>query len=191
MATSRVRVRFLEPAAHDLTMLVRSNPQIIRQLVKRLLAIETDRTIGEPVLGDLIGLRQVSVGDGQGRILWREITRSNGDVICEVAEVWGHGARVASALYAEMTRRVTTLPKNPQTIALFDVIESLGRTSMGLRAPEQQRREPVPEWLLSRLVYTAGTARRDVESLDAEAALELWEQYITGDKLTGGTDTQT
>jgi hypothetical protein len=31
----------------------------------------------------------------------------------------------------------------------------------------------------------------DVESLDAEAALELWEQYITGDKLTGGTDTPT
>ncbi|MBJ7306745.1 MAG: hypothetical protein JHC63_02630, partial [Acidimicrobiia bacterium] len=52
-------------------------------------------------------------------------------------------------------------------------------------------REPVPEWLLSRLVYTAGIARREVESLDAEAALELWEQYITGDKLTGGTDTQT
>ena len=62
---------------------------------------------------------------------------------------------------------------------------------MGLRVEEQQRREPLPEWLLSRLVYRAGFARREVESLDAEAAMELWEQYITGDKLIGETDTQT
>jgi len=129
MTQPRARVRLIEAAAHDLTMLIRSDPQIVRQVLKRLLYIER--------------------------------------------------ARAESAIYAEMTRRVATLPKNPQTIALGDVIESLGRTAMGLRVEEQQSREPLPEWLLSRLVYTAGFARREVESLDAEAAMELWERYIT------------
>jgi len=191
MTKPRAQVRLIESAAHDLTMLVRSDPQIVRQVLKRLLYIEREPTVGEPLLGDLIGFRKLTVGDRHWRIIWRVLTEPNGEVVVEIAEVWGVGARAESAIYAEMTRRVTTLPKNPQTIALSDVIESLGRTSMGLRAPEQKRREPVPEWLLSRLVYTAGIARRDVESLDAEAAMELWERHITGDKFTGGTDTQT
>jgi mRNA interferase RelE/StbE len=120
------------------------------------------------------------------------VTQPNGDLIVEIAEVWGVGARAESAIYAEMTRRVATLPKNPQTIALGDVIESLGRTAMGLRVEEQQRREPLPEWLLSRLVYTAGFARREVESLDGEAAMELWERHITSGNVrddAGGSST--
>jgi mRNA interferase RelE/StbE len=179
MSHLRAQVRLIEAAAHDLTMLVRSDPQIVRQVLKRLLYIERNPTVGDPLLGDLIGYRKLTVGDRHWRIIWRVVTEANGDLVVEIAEVWGVGARAESAIYAEMTRRVATLPKNPQTIALGDVIESLGRTAMGLRAEEQQRREPLPEWLLSRLVYTAGFARREVESLDGEAAMELWERHIT------------
>jgi len=184
MTQPRAQVRLIEAAAHDLTMLVRSDPQIVRQVLKRLLFIEREPTVGEPLLGDLIGYRKLTVGDRHWRIIWRVLTDSHGELVVEIAEVWGVGARADSAVYAEMTRRVATLPKNPQTIALSDVIESLGRTAMGLRVEEQQRREPLPEWLLSRLVYTAGFARREVESLDAEAAMALWERYITSDKFT-------
>ena len=179
MSHPRAQVRLIEAAAHDLTMLIRSDPQIVRQVLKRLLYIEREPTVGDPLLGDLIGYRKLTVGDRHWRIIWRVLTDSNGDLVVEIAEVWGVGARADSAVYAEMTRRVATLPKNLQTIALSDVIESLGRTAMGLRVEEQQRQEPLPEWLLSRLVYTAGFARREVESLDAEAAMELWERYIT------------
>ena len=192
MSYPRAQVRLIEAAAHDLTMLVRSDPQIVRQVLKRLLHIERNPTVGDPLLGDLIGCRKLTVGDRHWRIIWRVVTQPNGDLVVEIAEVWGVGARAESAIYAEMTRRVATLPKNPQTIALGDVIESLGRTAMGLRVEEQQRREPLPEWLLSRLVYTAGFARREVESLDAEAAMELWERYITSDNVrddAGGSST--
>jgi mRNA interferase RelE/StbE len=192
MTQPRAQVRLIEAAAHDLTMLIRSDPQIVRQVLKRLLYIERNPTVGDPLLGDLIGYRKLTVGDRHWRIIWRVVTQPNGDLIVEIAEVWGVGARAESAIYAEMTRRVATLPKNPQTIALGDVIESLGRTAMGLRVEEQQRREPLPEWLLSRLVYTAGFARREVESLDAEAAMELWERYITSDNVRddgGGSST--
>ena len=181
MSGSRARVRLIESAAHDLTMLVRSHPLIVRQVLKRLLYIERDPTVGDPLLGDLIGFRKLTVGDRHWRIVWRVLTDSNGELVVEIAEIWGVGARADSAIYTEMTRRVATLPKNPQTIALADVIESLGRTAMGFRVDEQQRREPLPEWLLSRLVYTAGYSRREVESLDAEAAMELWEHFITND----------
>jgi hypothetical protein len=34
-------------------------------------------------------------------------------------------------------------------------------------------------------------ARREVESLDAEAAMQLWERHITGDRFTSEADTQT
>lgn len=180
MADSRVHVRLIEPAVHDLTMLVRSDPQIVRAVLKRLLFIERDPSVGEPLLGELIGVRKLTVGDRQWRIIWRVLTDSAGDLVLEIAEVWGVGARAESAIYAEMTRRVATLPKNPQSIALGDVIASLGRTAMGVRPAESQRREPVPEWLLSRLVYSAGYSRRDVESLDAEDAMVLWERHITG-----------
>lgn len=180
MSSTRAQVRFIEPAFHDLTMLVRSDPQIVRQVLKRVLLLEREPTIGQPLLGDLIRFRKLTVGDGHWRIVWRVVTEPNGDVVVEIAEVWGVGARAESAIYAEMSRRVATLPKNPQTISLAEVIDALGKTAMGLRPNEQQRREPVPEWLISRLVYTAGFARREVESLDAEDAMQLWERHITG-----------
>ncbi|MEX1218347.1 MAG: hypothetical protein WEA11_07505 [Acidimicrobiales bacterium] len=169
-------------------MLVRSDPQIVRQVLKRLLYIERDPTVGDPLLGDLIGFRKLTVGDRRWRIVWRVLTDSNGELVVEIAEVWGVGARADSAIYAEMTRRVATLPKNPQTIALADVIESIGRTAMGFRIDEQQHRDPLPEWLLSRLVYTAGYSRREVESLDGEAAMELWERFITSDNAREGDE---
>ena len=161
-------------------MLVRSDTQIVRQVLKRLLYIEREPNAGEPLLGDLIGFRKLTVGDRHWRIIWRVLTDSAGDLVVEIAEVWGVGARAESAIYAEMTRRVATLPKNPQSVALGDVIASLSRTAVGVRPAESQRRELVPEWLLSRLVYSAGFSRRDVESLDAEDALVLWERHITG-----------
>jgi len=189
MTQPRAQLRLIEAAAHDLTMLVRSDPQIVRQVLKRLLYIEREPTVGDPLLGDLIGFRKLTVGDRHWRIIWRVVTQPNGDLVVEIAEIWGVGARRDAAIYAEMTRRVATLPKNPRTVALADVIESLGRAAMGFHVDEQKRREPPPEWLLSRLVYTAGFARREVEALDGEAAMELWEGYITSEQLAGEGDT--
>ena len=180
MSSARATVRFIEPAVHDLTMLLRSDPQIVRQVLKRLLLIERDPHVGEPLLGDLIGFRKLVVGDRHWRVVWRTFTEPSGELIVEIAEVWGVGARADSAIYAEMRRRVNSLPTNPSTTALSDVIESLGRVSMGLRSAEASRREPVPEWLITRLVHTAGLERRVVEAMDAEAAMQLWERHITG-----------
>jgi mRNA interferase RelE/StbE len=87
MSHPRAQVRLIEPAAHDLTMLVRSDPQIVRQVLKRLLYIERNPTVGDPLLGDLIGYRKLTVGDRHWRIIWRVVTDSNGDLVVEIAEV--------------------------------------------------------------------------------------------------------
>jgi len=180
-----VQVRFLDAAQHDLVMLARAEPQIIRQVLKRLLLIERNPYVGQPLLGDLIGVQKHVGGDRQWRIVWRVITELGGELVVEVAEVWGVGARAESAVYAEMRRRVANLPVNEQTRLLVEVIESLGRTAMGLRPPEMPKREPVPEWLISRLVFTAGYERRVIESHDAEEAMQLWEKHITRAQING------
>ena len=72
------------------------------------------------------------------------------------------------------------LPDNPRTQALADVIATLGRAvgEVGEAAREPVT-DPVPQWLVERLVHTAGRDEDEVRAMDPEAAMEAWEAFIT------------
>lgn len=173
-------VRLIDPAVDDLARLVRLDPQILRQVLKKLLLLERNPDAGEPLLGALVGFRKLTVGDRHWRIIWRTTTDGLGHVVVEIAEIWAVGARADAAIYAEMEGRVADLPDNPRTQALADVIATLGRAvgEVGEAAREPVT-DPVPQWLVERLVHTAGRDEDEVRAMDPEAAMEAWEAFIT------------
>lgn len=175
----RAFVRLIEPAVEDLVRLVRLDPQVARQALKKMLLLERDPEAGEPLLGSLIGFRKLTVGDRQWRIVWRRTTDERGREVVEIAEVWAAGARPGSEVYAEMNERVARLPEAPSTQALVDLIDALGRAAGGLTAAREPAAAPVPEWLIDRLVHSAGMARAEVEEMTPEGAMEAWEAFIT------------
>jgi mRNA interferase RelE/StbE len=78
-----------------------------------------------------------------------------------------------------MTELVDLLPDTPQTQALADVANALGRSAGDVHATHQPTREVVPDWLVDRLVHTAGMARAEVEAMRPEVAMQTWEAFIT------------
>lgn len=175
----RAYVRLTGPAVEDLARLVRQDPQLARQALKKMILLERDPRAGDPLLGALIGFRKLTVGDRHWRIVWRVTADDSGRHVVEIAEVWAAGARSAGDVYAEMNARVRQLPDTPATQALADVIHLLGRAAGDITASEQLTTEPVPEWLVDRLVHSAGVDRTDVDSMSPEDAMQAWEAHIT------------
>ncbi len=54
---TRAYVRLIDPAVEDLARLVRLDPQVLRQVLKKLLLLERNPEAGEPLLGALVGFR--------------------------------------------------------------------------------------------------------------------------------------
>jgi mRNA interferase RelE/StbE len=59
------------------------------------------------------------------------------------------------------------------------VIEQLGRTAGDVAFEDATPREPVPDWLASRLIFSAGMAREEVAALDLQEAVDLWTAYMS------------
>ena len=175
----RAYVRLIEPAIEDLARLVRRDPQVARQVLKKMILLERDPEVGEPLLGALIGFRKLTVGDRHWRIVWRVATDDTGREVVEIAEVWAAGARADGEVYAEMSERAQGLPDSPRTEALADVIHALGRVAGGVAAEREPTADPVPEWLVDRLVHSAGMRRPEVDQMAPEEAMKTWEAFIT------------
>lgn len=175
----RAYVRLTEPAVEDVSRLVRLDPQVARQALKKMILLERDPDAGAPLLGALMGFRKLTVGDRHWRIVWRVTTGEHGREVVEIAEVWAAGARSDGEVYAEMNERVEQLPATPQSQSLADVVHALGRAAGDVTAARQPMDEPVPEWLADRLVYTAGMDRARVDEMTPEVAMETWETFIT------------
>jgi mRNA interferase RelE/StbE len=174
----RAYVRLVEPAVEDLARLVRRDPQIARQVLKKMLLLERDPRAGEPLLGALIGFRKLTVGDRHWRIVWRLRTDAGREVV-EIAEVWAAGSRTDGEVYAEMSDRVQQLPDTPRTQALAEVIRALGRAAGTVTATHEPTAEAVPHWLVERLVKRAGMAQPRVEQMSPEDAMAAWEAFLT------------
>jgi mRNA interferase RelE/StbE len=172
-------VRLTEPAVDDLVGLARLDPNVARQALKKMILLERDPRAGEPLLGALIGFRKLTVGDRHWRVVWRVTADERGHDVVEIAEVWAAGARSDGDVYAEMNERVERLADTPETHALADVIHLLGRAAGAVTAAEQPTTEPVPDWLVDRLVHTAGANREDVIAMSPKAAMQAWEAFIT------------
>jgi mRNA interferase RelE/StbE len=176
----RAFVRLTEPALGDLERLLTVDPQIVRWALKKMLLLERDPEAGRPLLGDLIGWRKLVVGDRDWRVVWRVTTDDIGNTVIEIAEVWAVGARADAEVYAEMNDRIAALGDNPTTQALSSVIARLRRAGGGVAAAIEPASDPVPPWLLDRLVHRLHMTPDEVAHLSGAEAMRRWEAFITG-----------
>ncbi len=177
--SQRAVVRLTEDALSDLHRLIRKDPQIARWCLKKMLLLERNPHAGEALLGGLIGFRKLTVGNRDWRVIWRVAHDQVGAAIVEVAEVSAAGARPDAAVYEEMVDRVARLGTDHRAIALTQVLESLGRVAAGIAAEPEPKLDPVPDWLVSRLVGKAGHTQDDVRRLTPEQAMQAWEEWIS------------
>jgi len=179
---ARAYVRLIDPAIDDLKNLLKSDPQIVRQVFKKFLLLERSPNAGEPLAGQLIGWRKVTVGDRQWRIVWRVTTDDVLGQVIEIAEVWAVGSRSDSEVYAEVRDRIANLPNTPSTTSLAYVVDLLERASGRITAVAEPKNEPVPEWLAKRLRDMAGLAQPEIDRLSPEEAMTHWEEFISRPK---------
>jgi mRNA interferase RelE/StbE len=166
-----------DPAVEDLRRL---DGAALVWTLKKMLLLERDPNAGEPLLGSLIGYRKLVVGNRDWRLVWRTTTDARGSLIVDIAEVWAAGARSDAQVYDEMTARVATLADTPVRRSLSDIIEQLGRRAKGLAATAVAAPRSEPEqWLVDRLVHTAGMQAAEVLAMTSEEAVDAWTAYIT------------
>jgi mRNA interferase RelE/StbE len=162
---------FTAPAVDDLR---RIGPDAVPKILKKILLLLECPEAGYPLGGELSGFRKLVVG----RNTWRVVYRITEDKSVEICEVWAVGERADAEVYAEATARVRAAGVGrPEILQLGQVIERLGRLAEHIRVEESPPRDPVPDWLADRLIYTAGMAREDVAALDLQEAVDLWAEY--------------
>ena len=161
-------VRFLDPAIEDLQRL---SADVVQRVLKKVLLLEKNPKAGAPLGGPLTGYRKLVVGNRDWRIVYRET--AEGDV--EVCEVWAIGARADDEVYREAAARVATLSPGPTARALAEVLARLDRPT-----PAPEVAEPLPTWLVERLVHTAGLSAADVARMTPDEALQAWTDYRMG-----------
>lgn len=171
-----VEVRFIAPAVEDLRRLSKKNKELLRQLFRKILLIERNPMAGQPLLGDFIGWRKLTVGNRHWRIIWRTYNDDSGIVIIEVAEIWAIGVRADSKIYKELRERLSTLAPNQKVQSLSEVLAYLGHGPMPLKDP--MNREPVPKWLALRLLKNLRITQAEIDLMDAEVAMSMWENYL-------------
>lgn len=178
-AQHRASVRLTNPAVADMEGLLGVDPQIVRWALKKMLLLERDPEAGRPLLGDLIGWRKLVVGDRDWRIVWRVTTDDVGNKVIDIAEVWAVGARADGEVYAEMSDRIAVLGTSPSTQALSEVIQRLGRAAGKVMAASEPIHDPVPPWLVDRLVHQVHMTPEAVAELTGAQAMQAWEAFIT------------
>ncbi len=170
----RAEVWLTEPAVKDLNRL---DGVALVWALKKMLLLERDPMAGEPLVSDLVGWRKLVVSDRDWRVIWRPTTDERGTIRVEIAEVWAVGARSDAAVYVEMRERVEALPPNARRTALTDVIDMLGQQHKVSAARPQSPPSRPEQWLVDRLVFSAGLRRDAVEAMTSEQAVDAWTEF--------------
>ncbi|MBO4269296.1 MULTISPECIES: type II toxin-antitoxin system RelE family toxin [Microbispora] len=164
-------VVFTAPAVDDLR---RIGPDAAPKVLKKILLLLDNPEAGYPLGGELTGFRKLVVG----RNTWRVVYRITDEKSIEICEVWAVGERADGEVYAEATARVRAAgEERPEVMRLGRVIERLGALADHIRVEQPPSREPVPDWLADRLIYTVGMSREDVAALDLQQAVDLWADF--------------
>ncbi|GLW99476.1 type II toxin-antitoxin system mRNA interferase toxin, RelE/StbE family [Microtetraspora sp. NBRC 16547] len=164
-------VVFTDAAIDDLR---RIGPDAVPKVLKKILLLLENSEAGYPLGGELTGFRKLVVG----RNTWRIVYRITEDKTVEICEIWAVGERADAEVYAEAQARVRAAGgSRPDVVRLGEVIDRLGAFTDHILIDEMPVREPVPDWLANRLIYTVGMAREDVAALDLEEAVDLWAEY--------------
>jgi mRNA interferase RelE/StbE len=170
-------IRLTDPAIEDLNQVFRLYPSVLRKVLAKMLILELNTEAGEPLLGDLMGWRKLTVGDRNWRIIWRSKKNESGGQMIEIAQVWAIGARSDSEIYDEMKERLASAPASPRTTALFDVLELFGDKVGDVVATPEPMDPPAPKWLLDRLEHSVGMSKDQTRGLSVEQAMEIWDEY--------------
>lgn len=174
-------VRLTDDAVEDLQTLFKTDPQIVRWALKKMIQIERDPNAGTPLLGGLIGYRKITVGDRDWRVVWRVVQDDTGGFRVEVAEVWAVGYRKDSEVYEEIKQRVAEAGPSPKTKALTEVLGLFAKQASDLTAtPEPEKPEPVPKWLTDALLYVVHLPPSQVAEMTLEEAEMAWTDHISG-----------
>ena len=84
-----------------------------------------------------------------------------------------------------MTQRVGSLGDSLVRRSLSAVLEQLGKRARGFAAQPLQQPPSCPEdWLVDRLVHTAGLDRDDVLALTSEQAVDAWTAHVNPTTMT-------
>ncbi len=172
-------VRLTDAALDDLDRLAANVPQALRWALKKMLLLEENPDAGEPLLGNLIGWRKLTVGDRNWRIVWRHTTDGTATPVIEIAEVWAVGARSDEEVYLEMGDRVASMPATPHAVDLAEVVERFGKLRVGISPAAPPKGETLPDWLVNQLVHTARIAREDVDAMTLRQAVDAWTDWTT------------
>jgi len=166
-------VTFTDAAIDDLR---RIGPDAVPKVLKKMLILLDSPDAGYPLGGELTGFRKVVVGRNTWRIVYRVVDEKQ----IEICEVWAVGARADAEVYAQATARVQAAAgQQPEIRKLADVIERLGKLSVGVTVPATPAREPVPDWLAQRLIHTVGMTPQDVAALSLEGAVNRWGEFMS------------
>jgi mRNA interferase RelE/StbE len=164
-------VVFTDAAVDDLR---RIGPDAVPKVLKKILLLLESPEAGYPLGGELTGFRKLVVG----RNTWRIVYRITDDKAIEICEIWAVGERADAEVYAEAQARVRAAGgSRSDVVRLGEVIDRLGTLTGHIHIDETPAREPVPDWLANRLIYTVGMAREDVAALDLEEAVDLWAEF--------------
>lgn len=175
-------VRLTEDATEDLARLLRKgDPQVVRWALKKMIHLEKNPEAGEALLGGLMGWRKLTVGDRDWRLVWRVTHSDSGGTTIDIAVVWAFGARAEQEVYGEMEDRVAAAGSSPVTLALSEVLATLGKVAKGLEATtEPDATEPMPKWLRQALIHVVHTPAASVDEMTEDEAMEVWNTFITG-----------
>jgi mRNA interferase RelE/StbE len=186
-----VEIRLTAAAVDDLRILAKSDPQLLRTALMKMLILERNPMAGEPLSGRLMTFRKLKFGKRGHRIIWRSHEEQEGLIVIDVAIIWAVGARSDEAVYKEMMQRVSVLPKSPASTTLKEVVGRLGRAVSGIESLFEKsvtNAEVLPDWLLSRLVDDVGLHLQDAQSLTKSQALDVWTHWASKPKdLKGGS----
>lgn len=177
-----VEIRLTNAAVDDLRILAKSDPQLLRTALIKMLILERNPMAGEPLSGRLMTFRKLKFGKRGHRIIWRSHEEQDGLVVVDIAIVWAVGARSDEAVYKEIMERVAVLPKSPASTTLKEVVGRLGRAVSGIESFFEKSVpgvEVLPEWLLSRLVDDVGLHLQDARSLTKSQALDVWTHWAS------------
>ncbi len=170
-------IRLTDAAIEDLKAILKLDRSVLEMVLTKMLILEINSMAGEPLLGELVNWRKLTVGDRHWRIIWIPKEDALGEQIVEISQVWAIGARSDAEIYEEMKQRIDSAPPSPRTTALSEVLELFSGKVGDVAATPEPDDEPAPAWLLDRLEYTVGLPRDQIRGLSVEQAMELWDDY--------------
>jgi mRNA interferase RelE/StbE len=151
--------------------------QDIPRVLKKIALLEVDVHAGYPLGGEPTGFRKLVVGRNTYRIVYRIRDDQKSVDICEI---WAVRHRRDSEVYREASRRVRRAASaRPELLSLAELMATLDRFDAEVRSVDEPPADPVPDWLFTQLVQTAGVPPQEVAAMTGAEAFAAWNEWMS------------